>query len=98
MEMRSVANHLCEDSAAELNLTIAWSVAFDTDIASAIIRIAENGDDAEGAGVFGGCGLVAMATHGRGGMQCRAMGSVTERVLDSTPRPLLIVRPLHAEW
>jgi nucleotide-binding universal stress UspA family protein len=39
------------------------------------------------------CDLIAMATHGRGGMQRWMLGSVTERVLESTKMPLLIVRP-----
>jgi len=54
--------------------------------------VAENGEDAEGSGAFGGCDVIAMATHGRGGLQRWAMGSVTERVLQGTKLPLLIVR------
>lgn len=72
---------------------VSWSVVRDTDVARAIVRMAENGEDAEGAGVFGGCGLIAMSTHGRGGLHRLAMGSVTERVLHATKRPLLVVRP-----
>jgi len=78
---------------ANLKLLITWSVAVDTDVAAGIVRVAENGEDAEGAGVFGRCDVIAMATHGRGGMQRWAMGSVTERVLNATNLPLLIVRP-----
>ncbi len=54
--------------------------------------MAENGEDAEGSGAFGGCDVFTMATHGRGGLQRWAMGSVTERVLQGTKLPLLIVR------
>ena len=78
---------------AQQHIPVSWSVALDHDRASAIIRVAENGEDAEGAGVFGGCDLIAMATHGREGLQRWAMGSVTERVLHATKRPILIVRP-----
>ena len=78
---------------ADLKLTITWSVAVDTDVAEGLIRVAENGEDAEGAGVFGGCDVIAMATHGYGGIQRWAMGSITERVLTATRLPLLIVRP-----
>lgn len=81
-------------SVAAHKIGITWSVAVDTDVAEALIRVAENGEDAEGAGVFGGCDLIAMATHGRGGLQRWAMGSVTERVLSATKLPLLIVRPV----
>ena len=35
---------------------------------------------------------IAMTTHGRGGLQRWAMGSIAERVLHMTKLPLLIVR------
>jgi len=95
---------LIAPAVADLKLPITWSVAVDTDVASALIRVAENGEDAEGAGVFGGCDLIAMATHGYGGIQRWAMGSITERVLSATKLPLLIVRPpdmmdkSHVTW
>jgi nucleotide-binding universal stress UspA family protein len=37
--------------------------------------------------------LIALATHGRGGLQRWALGSVTDRVINSTKLPLMIVRP-----
>lgn len=37
--------------------------------------------------------LIVMSTHGRGGIARLAMGSVTDRVLQHAPNPLLIVRP-----
>lgn len=78
---------------ADLKLTITWSVTVESDVASALIRLAENGEDAEGSGVFGGCDIIVMATHGYSGFQRWAMGSITERVLHATRLPLLIVRP-----
>jgi hypothetical protein len=78
---------------ADLKLTITWSVAVDSDVASALIRLAENGEDAEGSRVFGGCDIIVMAMHGYGGFQRWAMGSITERVLHATRLPLLIIRP-----
>jgi len=80
-------------SVKDLGLTMTWSVTVDTDVASAIIRVGENGEDVEGAGVFGGCDVIAIATHGYGGLQRWAMGSVTERVLNAARLPMLIVRP-----
>lgn len=80
-------------SISRYHIAVSWSVAIDHDCAKAIVRLAENGEDAEGAGVFGGCDLIAIATHGREGLQHWAMGSVTERVLHTTKRPILIVRP-----
>jgi nucleotide-binding universal stress UspA family protein len=78
---------------ADLKISITWSVAVDDDVASALIKVAENGEDAEGAGVFGGCAIIAMATHGYSGISRWAIGSITERVLEASSLPLLIVRP-----
>jgi nucleotide-binding universal stress UspA family protein len=78
---------------SRLKLMVTWSVALDSDVAHAIVRVAENGEDAEGVGAFGGCNLIVMATHGRHGLQRWTMGSVTERVLHSTRLPILVVRP-----
>jgi nucleotide-binding universal stress UspA family protein len=95
--LSSTLDHLREGlvapAVADLKLTLTWSVAVESDVASALIRLAENGEDAEGSGVFGGCDLIVMATHGSGGFQRWAMGSITERVLHATRLPLLIIRP-----
>jgi nucleotide-binding universal stress UspA family protein len=95
--LSSTVEHIREglvaSSVAPLDLSITWSVTIDDDIASGIVRVAETGEDAEGAGIFGRCDLIAMATHGYAGIQRWAMGSVTERVLHATRLPLLIVRP-----
>jgi len=94
--LASVSGHVREGIAAELKLAVTWSVALDTDAADAIIGVAENGEDAEGAGAFGGCNFIALATHGRGGLQRWTMGSVAERVLAGTTLPVFIVRPQPA--
>ena len=94
----AIADQLREGPLAALNLAITWSVAVDDDVAHAIIRMAENGEDAEGAGVFGRCDLIAIATHGRGGLQHWVLGSITERVLGATKFPILIVRPELMEF
>jgi nucleotide-binding universal stress UspA family protein len=78
---------------ADLKLAITWSVTIDDDIASGIIRIAEDGEETEVAGVLDGSALIAMATHGYGGLERWTMGSITERVLHASRLPLLIVRP-----
>jgi nucleotide-binding universal stress UspA family protein len=72
---------------------VTWSVLIDTDVASALLRVVEQGEDTEGSGVFGGCHLIAMATHGRGRVFRRMIGSVTERVLSATRRPILLIPP-----
>ncbi len=95
--LSSIADHLRDGPVADLKLAITWSVAVDVDAAHALMRVAENGEDTEGAEAFGGCDFIAMATHGRGGLERWAMGSVTERVLGATQLPLLIVRPQEVE-
>lgn len=40
-----------------------------------------------------GCDVVALATHGRSGVQRWAHGSIADRVLHTTTIPLLLVRP-----
>ncbi len=78
-------------SVADLKLPLTWSVTIDDDIASGIIRMAENGENVEGAGKIDRCDLIAMTTHGYGGLQQWSMGSVTERILQITRLPILIV-------
>src|SRR5262249_31108685 len=78
---------------ARQHIPVTWSVVLDTDIASALLRVAEQGEDTEGSGVFGGCDLIAMTTRGRTGLQRWVMGSIVERVLVATKHPLLIVHP-----
>ena len=81
---------LVASAVADLGLTITWSVTIDDDIASGIIRVAEEGAD---TGASGSSDVIVMATHGLSGLQRWAIGSVTERVLQATRLPLLIVRP-----
>lgn len=40
-----------------------------------------------------GVDLVAMATHGRGGLGRWVFGSVTQKIMHLTPAPMLVVRP-----
>ena len=78
---------------AGLQLALTWSVTIDDDIVAGIARVAEEGEEVAGAGVLGKADVIAIATHGYGGLQQWAMGSITERVLQVTRLPLLIVRP-----
>ncbi len=94
--LEATAMHLREGltatAVANLNLPVTWSVITDTDVAEGILQVAENGE-AAGTGIAGHSDVIVMATHGRGGMQRWAMGSITERVLNTTRLPMLIVRP-----
>jgi nucleotide-binding universal stress UspA family protein len=75
-------------------LTVTWSVASSFDVADTLLRVAEAGEDAGGAGPSSRCDLIAMATtHGRTGPARGALGSITKRVLHASTLPLLVVRP-----
>lgn len=82
-----------QETFEDLKLSISWSVALDADVADAIIGTAEYGKKVKGAEGLGNSDLIAMSTHGRGGLEHWMIGSVTERVLGATRLPMLIVRP-----
>jgi nucleotide-binding universal stress UspA family protein len=69
-------------------LSIISSVKTEKDVASALVDLAEHGD-----GEMGASDLIAISTHGRHGLERWVMGSVTDRVLNTTRLPMLIVRP-----
>jgi nucleotide-binding universal stress UspA family protein len=43
-------------------------------------------------------GMIALATHGRGGVKRLALGSVADKVVRSAPRPILVYRPQRRKW
>ncbi len=88
-----LAQRLSTDPLAKLDLTIAWSLAISRDVACPLMEHAESGKDAGGMFTYGSSDLIAVATHGRGGLQRLALGSVTWHLLGATNRPLLIVHP-----
>jgi nucleotide-binding universal stress UspA family protein len=79
--------------ATELGISISWSVALGTDVASALLSQAESGEQGQGTAGNRGCELIAISTHGRHGLERWVMGSVTNRLLNATKLPILIVRP-----
>jgi len=81
--LETLTTRLEKGGLMELDITVKTRVESDPDVAEAIIKQTEDGP----------VDLIAMATHGRGGMQHFVMGSVTERVLHHSNLPLLIVRP-----
>lgn len=91
--MQSIIEHLREGPIGKLNLTMTWSVIPGEDVAETIVEAGAIGEDAGQETVPGRCDMIAMATHGRTGMQHWVLGSTTERVLGGTHLPMLIVRP-----
>jgi len=91
--LKRVREHLLAQT-SDLNLRVTCSVTPAQDVAGTIVATAEKGTGGTGEN---GCDVLAMATHGRGGVARWVMGSVTERVLQATTLPMLVVRPLQAD-
>lgn len=103
-QLRAVAERLRTGDLAHYGVRARWSVVQAGDIATALIQTAEHPEwtqwrtvGADGALVAAtpcaSVSLVALATHGRGGLQRWALGSVAERVLEGSTLPLLLIRP-----
>ncbi len=84
--LEQVVKRLQEEVQSKGTLAITTSIVVSSDVAGAIIQQAEENT----------CDLIAIATHGRGGLMRILMGSVTERILGYTKLPLFIVRPHEA--
>lgn len=72
---------------------IAQAVALEGDVARQIIAHAERE----------GFDLIAIATHGRSGIGRFVMGSIAEKVVRGTVKPVLLIRaipeiPRHLDW
>ena len=67
-------------------LAVTFSVERASDVASALLGVAEQASP-------GGCDLIAISTHGRSGLERWVTGSVTQRLLETSRLPMLIVHP-----
>lgn len=90
---QSIREGLVTRFGPELHPAISWSVSLTDDIAEGIVRIAEDGEQNEGAGNVPASEVIALTTHGFGGIHRWQMGSIAERVLHATRLPILLVRP-----
>lgn len=80
-------------SIADTNLALTWSVTTEEDIAQAIIRGGEQGEQAAGAATIDKAHVIAMTTHGYNTMQPTTIGTIPGRVLHASHVPVLIIRP-----
>jgi nucleotide-binding universal stress UspA family protein len=97
-QMREEAKHLSQGYLAAVaerlthgdvsGLTVTTSLAVNVDVAEALVQVVQQ--QLLAGGHFD---LVAMATHGRSGLQRLLMGSVTEHVMNATKLPMLVVHP-----
>jgi nucleotide-binding universal stress UspA family protein len=95
--LAAVAARLQAEVGDAARVTITSSVRLAADVAQAIIEIADRGsagDNGEMEARPVDC--LAVATHGRSGLERWALGSVAERVLRASHLPVLIVPPEHA--
>lgn len=81
----------------DLHLSLTHSVELAPDVASTLLTLAEVGKTSEDTRESNPCDLIALSTHGREGLERWVMGSVTERLLNTTKLPILIVRPPKEE-
>ena len=76
---------------------ITSSISLQSKVSETLVKLAEIGADMEGVSAFTGYDLIAMATHGREGVDRWLHASVTEQVLDATKVPVLVIRPEQVE-
>jgi nucleotide-binding universal stress UspA family protein len=88
--LAAVAQRLIDREDTLPDLIVTTSIAVNPDVAEALVQMTEQ--ELHTGGHFD---LVAMATHGRGGLQRWVMGSVTERVLHHSTLPMLVVRSIE---
>jgi nucleotide-binding universal stress UspA family protein len=93
----AAARERLQATVKDLKLSITYSVELETDAASALLSLAEHRGEGKETEAPGGCDLIAITTHGRAGLERWVIGSVTDRLLNTTRLPMLIVRPQKKE-
>lgn len=95
--LKSVKQRFLTGDLAAYQLAVTTSVVnhFETtDIWKRVLEESECIGDEPG---YTGCDIIAMATHGRHGLQRLMEGSITEQVMDRTQRPVLVVHTQPVE-
>lgn len=87
--LASVSQRLQLDEQIARHLVIASSVFLCSSISEALTAFASKGVNSEGTGSYD---VIAMATHGREGLDRLLHASITEQVLDATRVPALVIR------
>jgi nucleotide-binding universal stress UspA family protein len=88
IRLKGLADDLNSGAEVSPTLQITSSVVTSRDVAKAIVKAAQSG---EGTGMPEGFDLIALATHGRGGLQHFFHSNVTKHVLGATQLPIFIV-------
>lgn len=90
--LEKASEQLAQQIDSEMHISTATSL----DIAGTLLSIAETGEGEGLLRIAQSCDMLALSTHGRSGLARWMLGSITERVLDTTHLPLLVVRPPNA--
>lgn len=94
--LSGIADRLRERLAGEhptADVRITTTTVLSADVAATIAAVAEGRKATVDAPVLPPSDVIAVATHGRGGLKRLILGSVTERLLDSTALPVLVAPP-----
>jgi nucleotide-binding universal stress UspA family protein len=94
--LKHMEHRLNQSEIVPLHLDITSAVAFETNVAHTIMRVAECGETINNETICHGYDTIALATHGRRGLSRLLAGSTAERLLASSRVPLLIVSHPHA--
>ena len=71
------------DECLKAGVKATFSAPLGINVADTILALAESPT----------VGMIALATHGRGGLKRLALGSVADKVVRAAPRPILVYRP-----
>jgi nucleotide-binding universal stress UspA family protein len=89
--LASVTQRLQQDEQIARRLVIASSASLRSSISEALVAFATKGADPDGTGNYD---VIAMATHGREGLDRLLHTSITEQVLDATSVPALVIKSI----
>ncbi len=92
-----LSRQLRRDPRVGPTIEITSSISLQSKVSETLVKLAEIGAEMEGVSPFTGYDLIAMATHGREGVDRWLHANVTEQVLDATKVPVLVIRPEQAE-
>jgi nucleotide-binding universal stress UspA family protein len=92
-----LSRQLRRDPRVGPTVEITSSISLQSKVSETLVKLAEMGAEMEGVSPFTSYDLIAMATHGREGVDRWLHASVTEQVLDATKVPILVIRPEQAE-
>ena len=92
--LKRIEQRLQSGDLASFHLTVTSSVVTHVDASDIWKRVVEESECIENVSGYSACDIIAMATHGRHGFQYLLEGSITEKVIDGTTHPLLVV---HAQ-